>query len=154
MLQTKSSSMIRYIVVLTIFLSIGCVAKKKTMDPTQAKVAIARVMNMQEEAWSAGDIEQFMEGYWQSERLVFIGSRGLTYGWQKTLDNYKKGYPTKEDMGTLQFDIISLEELNPETFYMIGKYTLIKDKGNQSGHFTLIWKLINGRWRIVSDHSS
>lgn len=124
------------------------------MDPTQAKVAIARVMNMQEEAWSAGDIEQFMEGYWQSERLVFIGSRGLTYGWQKTLDNYKKGYPTKEDMGTLQFDIISLEELNPETFYMIGKYTLIKDKGNQSGHFTLIWKLINGRWRIVSDHSS
>jgi hypothetical protein len=37
---------------------------------------------------------------------MFIGKSGITYGWQKTLDNYKKGYPDKEAMGKLHFTLL------------------------------------------------
>lgn len=147
--------MYKYLPIIAIFLLGSCASKKMVIDKTDAKIAIARVMNEQEVAWSAGDIDAFMQGYWKSERLTFIGRKGLSYGWITTLENYKKGYPTKEDMGTLQFDIHSLEQLAPDAYHMIGKYTLIKEgKNNQSGFFTLIWKHIDGKWKIVSDHTS
>ena len=65
------------------------------------ELAIREVLEYQQNCWNEGDLDCFMEGYWKSDNLVFIGSKGLTYGWQKTLDNYKKSYPTKEAMGKL-----------------------------------------------------
>ena len=50
---------------------------------------ILAVMDMQEKAWSNGDIDTFMQGYWQSDSLMFVGKNGIKYGWQTTLDNYK-----------------------------------------------------------------
>ena len=47
-------------------------------------------MKTQEVAWSNYDLEGFMKGYWKSDSLKFHGSNGDTYGWDKTLANYKK----------------------------------------------------------------
>ncbi len=66
---------------------------------------IISIMRQQEKAWSNHDLEEFMDGYWKSRSLKFYGSNGLTYGWDKTFGNYKKGYPTKEDTGTLTFKV-------------------------------------------------
>ena len=56
---------------------------------TQAedKEAILSVMKLQEKAWSANDLEGFMQGYWKNDSLKFYGSSGLTRGWQQILDN-------------------------------------------------------------------
>jgi len=107
----------------------------------------------QEECWNKGDIPCFMKYYWNSDSLKFIGSKGVTYGWQKTLDNYLKSYPTKETMGILKFTIIEATQLSGTSIYVIGKWELVKEKP-QGGHFTLMWKKINGNWVIVSDHTS
>ena len=104
-------------------------------------------------AWNKGDIRGFMEYYWQSDILKFIGSKGLTYGWQKTLDNYIKSYPNKEAMGVLKFTIIESSQLSKTDIYVIGKWELEKEKP-VSGHFTLLWKKINNKWVIVADHTS
>jgi hypothetical protein len=104
-------------------------------------------------AWNKGDIRGFMEYYWQSDSLKFIGSKGLTYGWQKTLDNYIKSYPNKEAMGVLKFTIIESTQLSKTDIYVIGKWELEKEKP-VGGHFTLLWKKINNKWVIVSDHTS
>lgn len=118
------------------------------------KNAILSIMEMQQEAWSKGEIEKFMSGYWQSEDLSFVGSRGPTYGWQTTLNNYKKSYPGKEGMGKLAFDVLQLKQLSSDTYYMIGKYNLIIGEETPSGYFTLVWKKIEGAWKIIADHSS
>ena len=110
-------------------------------------------MNLQEQAWNAGNIKGFMEYYWKSDSLKFIGSKGITYGWQKTLDNYIKGYPTKEAMGILTFTLIECTQLSENAIYVIGKWELKKEKA-AGGHFTLLWKKINGNWVIVADHTS
>ena len=115
---------------------------------------ITKVLKDQETCWNNGDLECFMEGYWKSEDLLFIGSSGPQYGWQKTLDNYRKSYPDKATMGRLKFDIIRIDNPGLNYAHVIGKYTLTREIGDASGYFTLQWKKIDGKWVIVSDHSS
>ena len=120
----------------------------------QADTALVRdIMLNQEKSWNKGDIPAFMEGYWKSDSLKFIGSKGISYGWQKVLGNYLKSYPDKKAMGELHFYLYEITRLSPESIYVIGKWELIKEKP-VSGHFTLLWKKINGQWLIVSDHTS
>ena len=118
------------------------------------ETAIRQVMATQEADWNRADIEAYMSGYWKSDSLMFIGTRGVTYGWQPTLDSYKKGYPNAEAMGKLTFTILSLQILSPESAYVIGKWHLVRTKDEIGGHFTLLWKKIGGKWLIVADHTS
>lgn len=115
---------------------------------------IRHIMAGQEAAWSRGDLEGFMAGYWKSDSLKFIGSKGITFGWQNTLDNYKKGYADPDAMGKLTFTILSLEKLSRKTVFVVGKWHLSRSAGDLSGHYTLLWRKIKGRWLIVTDHSS
>lgn len=115
---------------------------------------IRKVLAQQQQDWNSGNLESFMQGYWKSDSLKFISSRGINYGWQATLDGYKKGYPTIEAMGKLTFTIISIEKLSDESTMVIGKWHLQRTKDEPQGHFTLLWKKIEGRWFIVADHSS
>ena len=119
------------------------------------KSAIHNVMAQQEKCWNAGDIDCFMNGYWRSDSLKFIGRKGLTYGWQQTLDNYKESYPDKAAMGQLKFDILSTELLSEGAVLLIGKWHLKReDNEDLGGHFSLNWKKIDNKWLIISDHSS
>lgn len=115
---------------------------------------IKQILEKQTEAWNKGDINAFMQTYWKSDSLVFVGKNGVTYGWQNTLDNYRKGYPDKTAMGRLQFTIIRIESLSDQVYNVIGKWHLTRTIGNLQGHYTLIIKRINGKWLIVQDHSS
>ena len=129
--------------------SVPAVAQQKKAETNNVK----ETMRIQEEAWNKGDIKGFMNYYWNNDSLKFIGSKGITYGWQKTLDNYIKGYPTKEEMGILTFTILECTQLSETAVYVIGKWELKKEKA-AGGHFTLLWKKIDGKWVIVSDHTS
>jgi len=137
-----------YFLFLFIILTGNLLAQSKT------ETTIRAIMAKQELAWNRGDLVDFMDGYWKSDSLRFIGSKGLTYGWQKTLDNYKKGYPDLDAMGKLKFTIISVEQLSGKSAYVIGKWYLTRTIGDLSGHYTLLWKKIQGKWVIVADHSS
>lgn len=124
---------------------------------SQSKTDISEVtelMKKQEIAWNKADIEGFMQYYWKSDSLKFIGSKGITYGWQKTLDNYKKNYPTPEAMGVLTFENNTVEQLSPDKIFIIGKWGLKRKEGDVGGHYTLLWKKLNGHWVIVVDHTS
>ncbi len=121
-------------------------------ETTQIK-EVKNNMKAQELAWNNADIMGFMQHYWKSDSLKFIGSKGITYGWQKTYDNYVKGYPTKEAMGILTFTIKEITQLSKISIYVIGQWDLKKEKP-AGGYFTLLWKKINGQWVIVSDYTS
>ncbi len=95
-----------------------------------------------------------MKGYWENDSLKFIGKKGIEYGWQKTLEGYIKSYPDKATMGILSFNEININILSDDAAFVIGKWSLIRDKGNINGIFTLLFKKINGNWLIVCDHTS
>ncbi len=115
---------------------------------------IRRILDQQVSCWNNGDLECFMEGYWKSEGLVFIGKNGPKYGWQTTLDNYKKSYPDAATMGKLTFDLLSFKPIADDAYFVIGKWSLKREVGDVSGHFSLLWQKIDNQWVIVADHSS
>ena len=115
---------------------------------------IRQILEHQTIAWNRGDVESFMEGYWKSDSLLFIGKNGVTHGWQRTLDNYRKGYPDAAAMGKLSFELIEVKKLSSKYFYVIGKWMLKRYIGDLSGHYDLLFKKIKGQWFIIADHSS
>ncbi|MET6999155.1 YybH family protein [Chitinophaga defluvii] len=115
---------------------------------------IRALMQQQTAAWNEGDLNGFMQTYWQSDSLMFIGKSGVTYSWQATLDNYKKSYPDTAAMGKLNFNLLEFKPLTPVLYFVVGKWHLQRTAGDLQGHFSLLIRKINGEWKIVADHSS
>ena len=114
---------------------------------------IRAVMERQAADWNRGDIDGFMKGYWNSDKLVFVSSR-LTRGWQPTLDNYKKSYPNKEAMGTLTFSDLEITVLSKDAAVVLGSWSLQRASDNPKGKFTLIFRKFKEGWQIVHDHTT
>ena len=124
-------------------------------QPAADRKAILQVMDAQTQAWNTGNLNQFMQGYWQSDSLKFIGSGGITYGWQNTLDRYRKRYPDQAARGNLRFEILNVDVTSKDAAFVIGRFFLTRpQQGDASGYFTLLWRKINGQWKIVVDHTS
>ena len=136
------------IILITLALS-GC--SNASEDP---KEEIIQLMKDQEEAWNKGSLEEFMYPYWNSDSLAFIGSSGINYGWNKTLENYQRSYPNKDKMGRLEFLNLTWQSLGDEYYHINGKWTLYRKADTLSGHYSLVWKKINNQWKIINDHSS
>jgi len=111
-------------------------------------------MNFQEKAWNNFDLEGFMQGYWKSDSLQFFGSSGVTYGWDNTLERYKKAYPNKDNTGILKFKIHEVSPIEKESYYVMGEYFLTREVGDANGVFMIIFRKIDGQWRIIADTSS
>lgn len=141
------STHMKYLVVLALALFV---------DPAfgQDKNAILTVLNRQSAAWNRGDIERFMEEYWKSDSLLYVGKSGPKYGWQTALDSYRKSYPGKAAMGTLTYTILKIDFISPNDAFVLGKWHLKREKDEPEGYFTLIFRKFPEGWKIVSDHSS
>ncbi len=126
----------------------------KTSAQSKDEIAIISVLEVQRIAWNNGDINSFMETYWKNDSLMFLGKNGPTYGWQKTKENYIKGYPDTAAMGNLDFKIISVKPLSSQYYSVVGLWHLTRSIGNVGGAFTLLFRKIKGKWVIIQDHSS
>lgn len=117
------------------------------------KADILYVMEEQEKAWNNFDLEGFMKGYWKSDELKFYGSNGVTSGWQQTLSNYIKRYPSKDHTGELKFTIDAVSNIDKDIYYVMGQYHLKRSVGDAHGTFMIIFKKIDGEWKIIADSS-
>jgi Domain of unknown function (DUF4440) len=116
--------------------------------------AILKILEDQTKYWNQGNLEQFVRGYWHNDSLMFIGQSGVTYGYNNTLSNYKRNYSDTAKMGKLAFDIIKVQKLSDEYYFVVGKWFLKRSIGDLKGHYTLLFRKINEDWVIVADHSS
>jgi len=125
-------------------------------NPAAARRAIVQVLTTQTAAWNRGDIPGFMQGYWQSDSLVFIGGKGPTYGWQPTLANYQKNYPNAAAMGKLDFSGLRVSLLVPGAAQVVGRWHLARPValGDLQGYFLLVLRQLDGQWVVVADHTS
>jgi Domain of unknown function (DUF4440) len=136
----------------------GCTAARPVVQtaPAAARRAIVQVLTTQTMAWNRGDIPGFMEGYWKSDSLAFIGRKGPTYGWQQTLTNYQKNYPNTAAMGQLDFSGLRVTLLGPGAAQVVGRWHLARPAAldDLQGYFLLVLRQIDGRWVIVADHTN
>jgi beta-aspartyl-peptidase (threonine type) len=117
--------------------------------------AIREVLDAQVAAWNKGDLEGFMKGYWDSDRLTFFSGNERTAGWKATLERYRKKYKAEgKEMGKLRFRDLEVEALGPDAAVVKGRFELELGKEKPTGLFTLIFKKLPDGWRIVHDHTS
>jgi hypothetical protein len=121
---------------------------------TRDESEILAILDNQTKAWNNGDLDHFMVGYLKSDSLMYIGKSGVTYGYNATLNRYKKNYAGPDNMGKLRFDILHLKPLGKKNYMVVGKWSLTRKAGDVGGHYTLIFEKQNGEWVIIADHSS
>lgn len=138
------------IITLVLLLSSFVYSQSNTKEISKIK----KVLHQSAIDWSNGDIEKYMDAYWKSDQLQFVSRGGITYGWKKTLNNYKKNYPTPKHTGKLTFKILEISKLSKKVYSLVGTYHLKREIGNSNGIFSLIFKKKKGKWVIVLDHTS
>ena len=117
--------------------------------------AIKKMLTSQQECWNNGDIDGFMEGYWNSEELTFISATHKpSYGWNSTLSRYKNSYPTKESMGEFRFEILDIYLTSSTTSHLSGTWELIRKNDNPKGEFWLDLEKFDNNWLIVKDSTT
>jgi uncharacterized protein (TIGR02246 family) len=136
-----------------------CLFVQSAAAAESAATAAARnVLTVQKDAWNRGDIDAFMQGYARSDAIRFASGDRFNYGWQATLDSYRKGYPDAAAMGKLDFDLVEVRELSPVVVYVFGKWRLTRanEAAEKAPHglFTLIVEKTDGTWSITRDHTS
>jgi hypothetical protein len=151
--QIVKDMIVRTIVLASFSLLIGCQSTGKENYTALDEAAIREVLSSQVNSWNEGNIDGFMEGYWKSDSLLFIGSK-ITYGWDSTLVRYKRSYPDKATMGQLRFDIMRVDFISTDNYLVTGRYTLFRENDSPTGIFTLLVKKINDEWVVIYDHTS
>lgn len=133
-----------------------CFSLISTFSFSQSKdeKKILAILDNQTKAWNKGNLDQFMIGYWESDSLMYIGKSGVTYGYEATLQSYKKNYAGPEKMGKLSFEILHLKKLGHKHYLVVGKWSLKRTAGDVGGHYTLTFEKQKGQWVVIADHSS
>ena len=101
-----------------------------------------------------------MQYYAKSDETVYVGTQADTgkqaiiRGWDNIYHNYKKAHPTQQNMGKLKLIPLINQPLSKNLMLIIAQYKN-KVKGKTIiGYTSLIWKKINNKWLIISDHSA
>ena len=118
--------------------------------------AIRRVLSDQVQAWNAGDIDAFMNGYENSPNTVFIG-KTVQRGYEAVRHRYHEQYPTPAKMGKLSFFDLSVNLLGAGYASVTGSFHLIRATsagGDASGVFSLLFRRTPTGWKIILDHTS
>ena len=115
--------------------------------------AIRAVLDKQVVDWNRGDLDAFATGYKNSPDILFMGSK-ISRGYDQMLDTYRKGYSTKEKMGTLSFTALEVQPLDEHFATVTGNFHLERTAvggGNADGYFLLVVEKTPAGWKIVRD---
>jgi len=118
---------------------------------------VRKLLKDSEDAWNRGDLVVFASYYDDSPQTTFIGREVTRGGPEAIVARYRRGYPTREAMGTLTFSEIEVRALGKEYALANGKFALKRTAaggGDASGRFTLVLRKTAKGWRIIHDHSS
>lgn len=159
MLVTEEEDFMKHVLIAAALLgAAGCVSTGSSYLPggatytlNQDEVTIRSILIAQEAAWNRGDIDGFMEGSWESDKLRYASGGEVTYGYDATTARYKERYSDRSLMGELDFSDLDIEMLGPDAAVVHGAWKLMRETDEPSGLFTLIFRKIDGEWVMTSD---
>lgn len=105
-------------------------------------------------AWNRGDIDGYLAGYWHSDKVRWVSEGTVRYGFEAIAFAYKSRFDTPDKMGTLEVAKLEIQNLSGRDALVFGAWMQTTDSARHQGIFTVHVKKIDGRWLIVSDHSS
>lgn len=105
-------------------------------------------------AWNNGDLEGYLEGYWDSEQTRYVSNAQVVRGKAAIVAGYRSRFPRSEALGTLALQHIEVEAIGEQDALIFGVMAHTLDETTREVAFTVHVRQIDGTWRIVSDHSA
>jgi uncharacterized protein (TIGR02246 family) len=137
-------------------LVVACLVLSCGSPPTDERSIereIRAIMDRQTAEWNEGRIDGFMGYYWRSDRFTFQSGNRRLEGWEQLRAMYRRTY-AGEKRGTLDFSEVEVNVLSRDAAYVLGRWRVVTADTTKAGLFTLIFRRIDGEWRITHDHSS
>ena len=147
-----------------LLLAIACARTARSYRPSPVERASIRaeleaMLARAAVNWNRGDLDAFMADYLPSDSTTFIGGSGLLRGPAAIRASYAPLFTGRAVRDSLSFAILDVDPLAPDVVNLIGQYTLARrvagrDSVTARGPTSLLVRRVDGRWRIVHDHSS
>ncbi|HEX6535994.1 MAG TPA: DUF4440 domain-containing protein [Gemmatimonadaceae bacterium] len=119
------------------------------------RAEIAAMMERSAGAWNRGDLDAFVDDYLDSDRTTFVGRRGIIRGRAAIRQVYAPRFGPGGVRDSLSFEQLEVDPLAPGVAHVLAYYVLSRgDSVVARGPTSLVMLRVNGRWRIVHDHSS
>jgi hypothetical protein len=122
------------------------------------------LLNRSAEAWSAGNLDLFMECYENSADTIYLcGSEGSTsprvvVGYSAIRNMYAERFDAGgAAMGFLGIEVLRVSLLGAEHALVVGSYSLdgaASSRPGRSGLCSLLFHRTDRGWRISADHTS
>jgi uncharacterized protein (TIGR02246 family) len=109
--------------------------------------------------WNRGDLDGFVSDYLPGDSTTYIGSRGLVRGPAAIRTSYARLFTGEVQRDSLSFVILDVDPVASNAANLIAQYVLTRRVGGRDsvtarGPTSLLVRRVDGRWRIVHDHSS
>ncbi|RNI31169.1 YybH family protein [Rufibacter latericius] len=106
-------------------------------------------------AWNAGNLEEAMDFYWNSPEMLWISKNGVEKGWQPVLEMFQQDFKDRSTMGTYTYEPLHLETMGKEAALYVFRWKIELDGKRLMGSVSSqVWKKMNGKWVITSEHAS
>jgi uncharacterized protein (TIGR02246 family) len=133
----------------------------RASDAERAAVTnqIAAMMVHSAANWNRGDLDAFVDDYLPGDTTTFVGGRGILRGTLPIRAAYAPRFAPGGVRDSLSFVLLDVDPLGPGVVNVVARYTLARRVGGRdsvtaTGPTSLVMRRVDGRWRIVHDHSS
>ncbi|WP_420455499.1 YybH family protein [Rubrivirga sp.] len=128
------------------------------VDAAAVEAGVRATLGAQVEAWNAGSVRGFMDGYARTDTLTFLSGGTVRAGWEEALYGYVRSYPDAAAMGQLAFADLVVHPLAADRALAWGRWRLQREGdapgAGPGGLFTLVLAATPDGWRVVHDHTS
>ncbi len=119
------------------------------------QLQVERMLELQAEAWNAGDLDGFMLHYERAPTTTYIGAAGLLIGYDAIRARYAPLFEPGAARDSLRFTDLRTRPLDQRYGLATARYVLHRGgETTSTGPFTLVLMSVEGAWRIVHDQSA
>jgi len=127
-------------------------AKEEISKERASREHVLAVLATQAEAWNRGDLDGYMDGYWDNPELEFISGPTTTKGFQPVKDRYFQRYKANgQEMGQLTFSELEYRRRADRGAEVTGLWRVVKTTDTLSGGFTVQLREFDFGWKVVQD---
>jgi uncharacterized protein (TIGR02246 family) len=146
-----------------LMLAVGCARpgafRPTTTERTAIRAELEAMLRRSAADWNRGDLDGFMSDYLAGDSTTYIGGRGLVRGPAAIRPSYARLFTGEVQRDSLSFVILDVDPVAPNVANLIAQYVLTRRVGGRDsvtarGPTSLLVRRVDGRWRIVHDHSS
>jgi ketosteroid isomerase-like protein len=133
------------------FAIIGSPASSQDKSITEVKAALEGQIAL----WNKGKLEDAMSYYWNSPDILWISKAGIDKGYQPVFESFLADFKDRSTMGIFTYEPLHIESFSPEVVYYVYRWKIeLNGKRLMGGISSQVWKKINKKWVITSEHAS